>query len=287
MQFSYNDYNAARSAAANTSVKVGWFKLAPDQEAVIRINLADLNDLQFANVHTVKTKDGKWMRISCLNHIGANEDNCDLCKIADDKDISKAAKKVYVQLLAAYKDPATGQFSAPVPVIWERAAGFSKELAGYIRDYGNLKEVLLKVTRNGSGLDTRYVVSYAIPTVYKPELVPADFSAFDNFHIEKHSYWEKSAEDIAAFVATGVFPEAPKAEKSDNLETKPDGSKVGGAPVFANAAEERATEAALGMQPEPAPAPAVTPAPTPAPVEQPAPAPQAEPEQRSFTGFKF
>ena len=283
MQFSYNDYNAARSAATSTSVKVGWFKLSPDQEAIIRINLSDLNELQFANVHTVHTKDNKWMRVSCLNHIGTKEDNCALCTMAEaakDDSVSKAAKKVYVQLLAAYKDPATGQFAAPVPVIWERAAGFSKELAGYLRDYGNLKDVLLKVTRNGSGLDTRYVISYAVPTVFKPELVPADFSAFDNFHIEKHSYWEKTADEIAAFVATGTFPEVEKAEKNDGMKELDNGIKVGGAPVFANAAEEAAADAALN----PAPTATVsTPAPTPA---QEAPAADEQPK-RTFTGFTF
>ena len=30
----------------------------------------------------------------------------------------------------------------------------------------------------------------------KPEIIPADFSAFNNFDITKHSYWVKDAADL-------------------------------------------------------------------------------------------
>lgn len=288
MNFSYDQYaetvNRAKNGGTNTnSVKVGWFKLGTNQEAIVRFNVAELKDLQFANVHTIKTKSGKWMRVSCLNHIGQYEDNCELCHLVDqNRDVSKAAKRVYVQMLVSYKDAATGGWTEAQPVIWERPAGFSTELGTLIKDYGSLKENLFKITRTGAGLDTRYSVNLAAPNVFKASMVPADFSAFANFNIAKHSYWEKTAEEIAVFVATGEFPEAPKAEKSDNMVTRPDGIKVGGAPVFDTPAEEAAADAALN----PVPAPEVTPA----PVAQPAPAAAPAPEQpaRNFNqGFKF
>jgi hypothetical protein len=37
-------------------------------------------------------------------------------------------------------------------------------------------------------------------------MIPADFSAFNNFNIAKHSYWEKTTEEINTFLATGQFP---------------------------------------------------------------------------------
>jgi len=271
-QFSYEQYAAAQERAANSanSVKIGWFKLSPNQEAVVRFNISALSDLQFASVHTVKTTDGRWMKVSCLNEVGSYSDSCPLCTAAGEgnADIQKVSKKVYVQLLASYKDPATGTFSAPVPVIWERAAGFSKEIATLLRDYGNLRDILLKVTRNGSGLDTRYAISYAVPTVYKPELIPADFGAFENFKIEKHSYWEKSAEEIEHFLMNGTFPEVAKAEPavSKNLEQ-----------VIPNKAAEAQIEKDLGFT-APAPAPVVEPKVEP----QPAPAAPATPKRFSF-----
>lgn len=211
--FSYAQYQeAVARAQANqgSGTKVGFFKLKDDgDEALVRINCASVEDLDFASVHTIST-NGKWIKVSCLNPLGAYGENCALCSAATSNNaISKSSKKVYVQMLAAYKDKATGQFSAAIPVIWERPAGFSREIANYIRDYGNLKEIILKVTRNGVAGDmkTTYSIGF-IPLYNKPELVPADgLAAFDNFNIAKHSYWEKTAEEILTFLQTGSFPE--------------------------------------------------------------------------------
>jgi len=42
-------------------------------------------------------------------------------------------------------------------------------------------------------------------------MIPADFSAFNNFNIARHSYWEKTPEEINAFLTTGQFPERVQA----------------------------------------------------------------------------
>lgn len=219
-QFSFNDYQNAVSAAQNknSNVKVGFFKLASDgDEALVRINASTADDLQFASVHTISA-GGKWLKVSCLNPLGSYNDSCELCRAvaSGNTTVSKASKKVYIQMLVSYKDKATGQFSAPVPVVWERPAGFSRELVNKLRDYGDLKQVLLKVTRNGAAGDmkTTYSLDYAVPTVYKPEMIPADFSAFNNFKINKHSYWEKTPEEIHTFLTTGAFPEIAKSTEA-------------------------------------------------------------------------
>lgn len=215
MNFSYEQYAAEQDKLASKSnaQKIGWFKLADGQDAVVRFNVSALEDLQFATVHTVHTKDNKWMRISCLNEPGSFGDNCPLCTAAGagDTSISKVQKKCYVQLLVSYRDPASGNFTTAEPVIWERAAGFAKELAMLLKEYGNLRDVLFKITRTGTKLDTKYNLNYAVPTVYKPEMIPADFSAFNNFHIEKHSYWVKTKDEIESYLLNGVFPEVAKA----------------------------------------------------------------------------
>lgn len=224
MNFSYDEYAAMTNKAASGSnfVKIGWFKLAPGQEAIVRFDVSSLEDLQFSTVHTLHTKDGHWMRINCLNPLGQYGDGCPLCTAAAEgtSDISKASKKVYVKLLVSYKDPVTGTFTTPAPVIWERAAGFSKEIASYLKDYGDLTQTLLKVSRQGAGMDTRYIITYAVPTVFKPELVPADFSAFDAFKLEKHSYWEKTKAEIEAYLIDGVFPEVAKVQEPTETVTE-------------------------------------------------------------------
>ena len=288
-QFSFQDYQKVVERAQNPSnnaVKIGFFKLPKDgDEALVRINLKDINDLEFANVH--KPAFGKkfeglgtgYTPVSCLNEVGSYSDNCPFCKAvaAGNDTIGKASKVVYIKMLVAYKDAATGQFSAAIPVVWERPAGFSKELASKFKNYGPLAERVFKITRNGSGKDTKYSLDY-IPMLDKPELVPTDFSAFNNFDLSKHSFWVKSVEDLQYFLDNGAFKQPENANKSDNLTTREDGSKVGGAPVFDSPAEEKAVEAALNMQPEqPAPAPAQ------APVKEEAPAPKREINRGNFS----
>lgn len=215
-KFNYEEYQNVVSAAKNGTpgIKVGFFKLANDgDEALVRINCSSVNDLDFASVHTISA-EGKWLKVSCLNPLGNYNDNCELCTAVANghKAISKAQKKVYIQMLASYKDKATGTWSDPVPVIWERPASYSRDIANKLKDYGDLKQTLLKITRNGVAGDmkTTYSLDYAVPTIFKPEMIPMDFSAFNNFNIAKHSYWEKTAEEVHTYLTTGAFPEIVK-----------------------------------------------------------------------------
>lgn len=256
-KFSYDQYqNIVAKAQSSTptvsSVKVGFFKLKNDgDEAFIRINVGSLDDLQFATVHQLGAAQ-RWMKISCLNEVGSYSDNCPLCKkVADgDTTIGKASKKVYVQLLVAYRDTATGGLQKEQPVIWERPAGFSREIATLLRDYdGDLRKHVFKVTRNGAAgsKQTAYSISY-IPNFDKLEVVSNDFSAFTNFNIAKHSYWEKTIEEIEAFLETGEFPE--RAKKDDGMTTDAQGIKTNeAARNLVTPAEDAVFEADLNPNP--------------------------------------
>jgi hypothetical protein len=226
--FTYAQYQnvvaQAQNNSANNNVKVGFFKLKNDQdEALVRINVKSMEDLQFATVHQLGAAQ-KWMKVGCLNPVGSYSDNCPLCSAVanGNTSIGKASKKVFVQMLVSYKDAATNQFSAAVPVIWERPAGFASEIASKLRDYGPLNERVFKVTRNGAAgsMQTTYAISY-IPVYDKPEAVSMDFSAFNNFNIAKHSFWEKSLEDINTFLSTGSFPEVAKPQAQEGAYVAP------------------------------------------------------------------
>jgi hypothetical protein len=223
--FSYADYqNVVARAQSNTgasSVKVGFFKLKDHgDEALVRFNVTSANDLQFATVHQLGAAQ-KWMKVSCINSVGSYSDSCPLCSAvaAGNTSIGKAAKRVFVQMMVSYKDPATGQFSTAVPVIWERPASYAERLLALIKDYGPLTERVFKITRNGAAKDmkTTYPDAY-IPNLDKPEFVPIDFSAFANFNIAKHSYWEKSVADINTFLTTGAFPEVVRTQNAAPAE---------------------------------------------------------------------
>jgi hypothetical protein len=218
-QFSYAQYqNVVAQAQANANgdgTKVGYFKLANDGDiAIARINLASTEEFSFAAVHTIGI-NGKWMKVSCLNPLGINAGGCALCTAHANNpkgSISKAAKKMFIPMLVSYRDPnsATG-YTAPIPVIWDRPAAFSRELANKLMIAGDLRNTLVLITRNGKAGDMQTTYSMDIlpaeHPVFKPDMIPADFSAFNNFNIARHSYWEKTVEEINAFLTTGQFPE--------------------------------------------------------------------------------
>lgn len=301
-QFSYAQYQdvvaQAQANANGDGTKVGYFKLKNDGDiAIARINLASTDDFSFAAVHTIGM-GGKWMKVSCLNPLGVSAAGCPLCSanIANPKgSISKAAKKMFIPMLVSYRDPnaATG-YTAPIPVVWDRPAAFSRELASKLMAAGDLRNTLVLITRNGKAGDMQTTYSMDIlpaeHPVFKPEMIPADFSAFNNFNIARHSYWEKTAEEINTYLTTGQFPERAQTNAQQSAS----------APTYATS-NANTYAATTTVAPPVASTPTVAPAPNAAPVyasAQPvtpvAPAYVADPgvptaaaPARNFTGFSF
>jgi hypothetical protein len=127
--------------------------------------------------------------------------------------------------------------------------------------------------------------------VFKSEMVPNDFSAFANFNIAKHSYWEKTVDEIDAYLTTGSFPEVirtnttaapavatPVAPAYNAAPVAPVAQPAYSAPVAPVAPQ---TVVATPVAPQTVTTPAVTPV---APATQ--PATTAAPA-RSFNGFSF
>lgn len=249
-QFSYDEYqnvvSKAQSTPSGNLVRVGYFKLKEGEQALVRLKITSLDDLKFATVH--KPAFGKkfeglgtgFTPVSCLNEVGSYSDACPFCKAAAEGHdiIGKATKVVYILMMVAYMDPATGQYSAPIPVVWERPAGFSRELASKLRDYGNLSEHVFKLSRLGSGKDTKYTLDY-VPLYDKPEFIPADFKAFDNFSINKHSYYEKSAADLQYYLDNGTFQTA---------DSKPTGTSASTGQTVSNTMTEKKVEETAGVK---------------------------------------
>lgn len=229
--FSYEQYQqVVAQAQANSNgdgTRVGYFRLKDDGDiAIARINIASTDELAFAAIHTINT-NGKWTKVSCHNPLNMNGASCALCaaNAANPKGaISKSAKKVYVPMMVSYRDPnaATG-YTAPAPVVWERPAGFSRELANKLMIAGDLRNTLVLITRNGKAGDMQTTYSMDIlpesHPVFKPDMIPMDFSAFNNFNIARHSYWEKTPEEIQAFLATGQFPERAQNNNQQAVNT--------------------------------------------------------------------
>ena len=217
--FSYEQYQqVVAQAQANSNgdgTKVGYFKLADDgQIAIARINISSTDEMAFASVHNMNA-GGRWLKVSCHNPLGMSGASCPLCAAHSANPngaIGKAAKKIYVPMVVSYRDPnsATG-YTTPAPVVWERPAGFSRELANKLMATGDLRNTLVLITRNGKAGDMQTTYSMDIlpesHPVFKPDMIPMDFSAFNNFNVARHSYWEKTVDEINTYLSTGKFPE--------------------------------------------------------------------------------
>ena len=287
-QFSYAQYQqvVAQAQASGDGTKVGFFKLKDDGDiAIARLNISCNEDMDFASVHTIGS-NGRWMKVSCLNPLGSYGGDCALCAAhaANPKgSISKSAKKLFIQMMVSYRDPAsTTGYTPPAPVIWDRPAAFSRELANKLMIAGDLRNTLVLITRNGKAGDMQTTYSMDHP-VFKPDMIPADFSAFNNFNIARHSYWEKSAEDINTYLTTGQFP-----ERAGSAATAPVAPVAPAAVPQAANTYAGATYAAPAYMP-PAAAPAQTAMPNVAPMTAPAAQPATNPgaPARNFNGFSF
>lgn len=307
--FNYSDYQKIaaqeQSQSSGDGTKIGYFKLSDDGDiAVARINLSSTDEFMFAAVHTINA-NGRWIKVACHNPLGMNAAGCALCSAsaANPKgSISKSSKKMYIPMIVSYRDAqsATG-YTPPVPVIWERPAGFSRELANKLMVAGNLKDVLVLITRNGKkgDMQTTYSVDVLPAThpVFKPDMLPTDFSAFTNFNIAKHSYWEKTTEEINTFLATGQFPERAQNNNQQVVNTVANTANTYAAPQFApNPAPQFEQYTAPANEPAQPAAPVYT-APTTNPntiptYTAPAAAPVTTAEApttpaRNFSGFSF
>ena len=196
--------------------QVGYFKLNEDgEEAIVRFVYNDPSEFDIADIHRVKDKNGWWRNISCLRTPEEPIEKCPLCARKE-----PLKTRFFVKLIQYTKDE-SGKVVA-TPKVWERPSGFIKEMKNLINTYGDLKESVFKVVRNGAkfnakgepNTDVTYTIMYQPPHIYKEELgFIKDFSAFENFDISKHSYTVRTVEEVNVFIETGDFPVRAKAEE--------------------------------------------------------------------------
>ena len=220
-------YESLKSASQNQEAtkedrelqRVGYFNLTDEKpSAIVRFDVNSTDDLEIVDVHNVKiTRDDKtyWRNIACLRNNDEPFKNCPLCA----KDIKTRSTRVFVRMLEY--SIVDGKVVA-TPTVWTRYSNFADELVTLLNQYGDLREHLFKVTRDVSSGKTKYTV------LYQPEMgiyteaagYVKDFSRFEKFLVNKHSYMERTFEELEKFVKTGVMASRkPKEEQeSKNLE---------------------------------------------------------------------
>ena len=123
--------------------------------------------------------------------------------------------KIFVPLVA-YNQDENGNIIADA-MIWQQGTRIRQTLKSFIDDYGDLSEMLFKVTRHGTKGDrsTTYSILPANPNIYKSTIYVKDFSEFEN-HPNYLDYFvqTRTPEDINTYLETGSFPN-PFAKKQD------------------------------------------------------------------------
>lgn len=197
-QISYEDVTANNE----NEFDVGFFSLKSDgDEAVVRILCDQVSDLDILTVHPVTVGQSSFpnRNVNCLRTPHDPLEMCPFCNSGE-----KVKQRVYIKMLQ-YDEK-----GVPHAVVWDRPAGtYVPKLKSYIDNYGPLSNIMCKIIRHGSGLDTTYdIIPNINPQVYTLEAYKKDTSSFEEFKVLGRMVLDKNAEEMMAFMRTGSFPEA-------------------------------------------------------------------------------
>lgn len=235
-KYSYSSYmESTRNASSShgSDKKVGYFKLADDgDKALVRFDYSNPEEFEVYDVHRFKNRDGYYRNVLCLKESVRDPDSkCPFCAAGFDKYPPRT--KFYVKLIQ-YVRADDGSIKVE-PKVWERPAGFVKEMKSLIDDYGDLRDVVFTISRNGErgSRDTTYSVNMALPAKYNEQSgYVKDFSGFDGFSLVGHSFMSRDYDEMHAFVETGDFPMRKRDSRPAAQSAQPAAPAYSAAPAY-------------------------------------------------------
>lgn len=197
-QISYEDVRTNN----DNDFDVEFFSLKADgEEAVVRILCDSISDLDILTVHPVIVGQSNFpnRNVNCLRTPHDPLDMCPFCNSGE-----KVKQRVFIKMLQY--DVNTREAKA---VVWDRPAGsYVPKLKSYIDNYGPLSQIVCKIIRHGTGLDTTYdIIPNLNPQVFTLESYKLDVSAFEEFNILGRMVLDKTAYEMVEYMRTGKFPE--------------------------------------------------------------------------------
>lgn len=196
----FNDLNNEKDSSS-FSPQVSYFVLADDGDsALVRFNLKNLTEPILHSVHRIMV-GGKRRNVECLRGPKQEASVCPLCASGE-----RPVTRAFLPLLK-YVMTEDNQVQT-VPCVWETSLRVLSDLKPYVMDYGDLESLVFKITRHGKKGDTstRYSITLPNQMIYKADLYPADFRAFESFSINKNMVMQKTLEELAFYVEQGSFP---------------------------------------------------------------------------------
>ena len=198
--------NAMAESSTNSQQNgVGFFTLKNDGDyAIVRFMEGSVNDFDLLTVHDV--------RVNCLRNANEPIEKCPGCSAN-----LKVSTKIFIHLLQ-YEQDGNGAITAK-PKVWERSLFYANQLRDLIINYGDLKNCIFKITRNGKPGDmkTTYNIMYCPPHMYPPENYPLQPELFDNYSVLGTVVLDKTASEIQTYLSTGSFPQTQNNSQQNNI----------------------------------------------------------------------
>ena len=184
---------------SSNSEQVSFFSLNDGEEAIVRFVDDSVSDFEILSLHNVEL-DGKYRKVSCLRDPHDGIDKCPLCNAG-----FKITNRVFFKLIHYYID---GNQVGAKPEVWDAPYSIARTLSKYIQDYGPLSDYLCKVTRQGTKLDTTYIISPNLSkSTYPDNVFIKDSSKFENYSALGRIVMDKSYDDMVYFINNKKFPE--------------------------------------------------------------------------------
>ena len=201
---------ANRAAQADDSKRVTpFFSLRDGEETVVRFAYSAPEQVydDIVLVHQMQI-DGKNRNINCIRNLNEPIDKCPLCKAG-----VPIKQRVFIRLVE-YTREDDGSIKL-TPRIWDRPANGQSSYINILNnlfvEYGDISDLVFKIRRTGSKLDTTYSILPANPSVYNAQLYPKDFEAFKDFKVVgTWAVLDKSYNDLAAMVGVPTQTSAPE-----------------------------------------------------------------------------
>lgn len=204
-QMNYDDFSKLRTTGNTPERKSyvnspSYFYLADDGDtAIVRFNISSVEDLIVTPVHTIML-NGKRRDVECIK-----PEECPLCREG-----VALSNRIYIPVISytTENDKVTAH-----PGIWNQPYKFGATLKSWIMDYGDLRNIIFKVTRIGKrGTPASYSLAPANPKVYRDEDFVADFSAFETFDLHRSMVLLKNKEEMGYYLENNNFPMKQKQE---------------------------------------------------------------------------
>ena len=196
-------YADVNTSSGSGNYRVGYFGINDGQEAVVRFVINSTDDFEIYTVHPITVGQSSYpnRRVSCLRANPKTDpiSDCPLCARGE-----KVQQRMYIKMIQYVNE--NGQI-VPKAVVWDRPAySYAPQLKSYLDNYGPLTNIVCKIVRHGSGLDTKYdIIPNLNPQIFNEHLYPKDFSDFDKYNVLGTIVMNKSFDEINQFIQTGQF----------------------------------------------------------------------------------